>query len=34
MEEPRPELKADDDERDEAPDFDALTPIEDLVRGE
>ncbi len=34
MEEPRPELKADDDERDEAPDFDALTPVEDLVRGD
>ena len=34
MEEPRPELKADDDERDKAPDFDALTPVEDLVRGD
>ena len=34
MEEPRPELKADADERADAPDFDALTPPEELVRGE
>ena len=34
MEEPGSELKADTDERSEAPDFDALTPPEELVRGE
>lgn len=34
MEEPSPELKADADERDAAPDFDALTDPKDLVRGE
>lgn len=34
MEEPRRELKANADERTEAPDFDALTPPEELVRGE
>jgi len=34
MEEPRDELKADADERAEAPDFDALTPPEELVRGD
>jgi len=33
MEEPRPELKAGPDERAEAPDFDALTPIDEVVRG-
>ncbi|WP_276256753.1 DUF7342 family protein [Halomontanus rarus] len=33
MEEPRSELKADVDERAEAPDFDELTSPEDLVRG-
>lgn len=33
MEDPRPELKADADERAESPDFDALTPSEELVRG-
>lgn len=33
MEEPRQELKADADERAEPPDFDALTPPEELVRG-
>lgn len=34
MEEPRSELKADADERAEAPDFDALAPPEALVRGD
>lgn len=34
MEEPRRELRANADERAEAPDFDALTPIEELVRGD
>lgn len=34
MDEPREELKADADARAEAPDFDALTPAEDLVRGD
>ena len=34
MEKPRPALKVDDDERDGAPDFDALTPVADLVRGD
>ncbi|MDQ2054312.1 hypothetical protein [Halobellus sp. H-GB7] len=34
MEEPREELKADADERAEAPDFEALTPAEELVRGD
>ena len=34
MEEPRDELKVDADERGEAPDFDALSPPEELVRGE
>lgn len=34
MEEPRDELKADADERAESPDFDALTPPEELVRGD
>ncbi len=34
MEEPRPELQANADEREEPPDFDALTPPEELVRGE
>lgn len=34
MEEPRPDLKADDEEREERPDFDALVPPEALVRGE
>ena len=34
MEEPREELKADADERAEAPDFEALTPPEELVRGD
>lgn len=34
MEEPREELKADADERAEAPDFGALTPPEELVRGD
>ena len=34
MEEPCDELKADADERAEAPDFDALTPPEELVRGD
>ena len=33
MEEPRSELKASADERAEKPDFDALTPPEDLVSG-
>jgi len=34
MEEPREELKADADERAEAPDFEALTPPDELVRGD
>jgi hypothetical protein len=34
MEEPREELKADADERSEAPDFEALTAPEELVRGD
>ena len=34
MEEPREELKADADERAEAPDFEALTPPGELVRGD
>ncbi|WP_224448656.1 DUF7342 family protein [Haloprofundus salilacus] len=34
MEEPRDELKANPNERGEKPDFDALTPPEDIVRGE
>ncbi|RLM94765.1 hypothetical protein D3D02_01935 [Halobellus sp. Atlit-38R] len=34
MEEPREELKADADERAEAPDFEALTSPEELVRGD
>lgn len=34
MEEPRDELKADAGERAESPDFDALTPPEELVRGD
>ena len=34
MEEPRPDLKADDEERAERPDFDALVSAETLVRGE
>jgi hypothetical protein len=34
MEEPRDELKADADERAEAPDFEALIPPKELVRGE
>jgi len=34
MDEPRPEQKADVDERVESPDFDALTPPEELVRGD
>lgn len=34
MEEPRQEVKADADERTEAPDFDALTPPDEVVRGE
>ena len=33
MEAPRDELTAEDDERAEAPDFEALTPPEELVRG-
>ncbi|GGL36157.1 hypothetical protein GCM10009037_19620 [Halarchaeum grantii] len=33
MKEPRDELKADSVERQDAPDFDALTPPEDVVRG-
>ena len=33
MDEPREELRADDDERAEAPDFDALTPPAEVVRG-
>lgn len=34
MEEPRSELQADADERADPPDFDALTPPEELVRGD
>jgi hypothetical protein len=34
MEEPREELRAEADERTNPPDFDALTPPEELVRGE
>ncbi|MEF8864001.1 MAG: hypothetical protein V5A29_20190 [Haloarculaceae archaeon] len=34
MEDPRPDLKADDDERESLPDFDALLPPDALVRGE
>ena len=34
MDEPRDELKADAEERADAPDFDALTPPEELVRGD
>ncbi|QLH76953.1 hypothetical protein HZS55_06440 [Halosimplex rubrum] len=34
MEEPRPELKADPDERRDAPDFDELVPLEELVTGD
>lgn len=34
MKEPRAELKSDPDERGGAPDFDALTPPNDLVRGD
>ncbi|OVE84811.1 DUF7342 family protein [Natronolimnobius baerhuensis] len=34
MEEPDPELQADADERESAPDFDALTDPQNLVRGE
>lgn len=34
MEEPREELTVDTDERAEAPDFEALTPPEELVRGD
>jgi len=34
MEEPREELTADADERSEAPDFEALTPPEELVCGD
>ena len=34
MEEPRPDLRADDEEREERPDFDDLVPPETLVRGE
>ncbi|WP_256545396.1 DUF7342 family protein [Halobellus inordinatus] len=34
MEEPREELKADADKRAEAPDFEGLTPPEELVRGD
>lgn len=34
MKEPDPELKATDDERDDPPAFDSLTPPEDLVRGD
>ena len=33
MDEPREELKTDDDERAEAPDFDALSPPAEVVRG-
>lgn len=33
MEDPRPEQKADADERQNPPDFDALTPPEEVVRG-
>jgi len=34
MEDPPPELLADADERPEPPDFDGLTPLEELVRGD
>lgn len=34
MKHPRSELRADAEERTEAPDFDALTPPEELVRGD
>lgn len=34
MEEPRPELKADSDERRDIPDFDELAPPEELVAGD
>jgi len=34
MDEPRPERRADPEERSDPPDFDALTPAEDLVRGD
>lgn len=34
MEDPRPELKADTDERRDAPDFDDLVPPEELVSGD
>lgn len=34
MDEPRPELKADTDEIEDPPDFDALTPSEELVFGD
>ena len=34
MEEPRPELRVDADEHTEAPEFDALTPPAELVRGD
>ena len=34
MDEPDPELKTDADERAMAPDFDALTPPDELVRGD
>lgn len=34
MKEPRPELTATADERDASPDFDSLTPPDELVRGE
>lgn len=34
MEDPRSELRADDDERADSPDFDALTPPEELVRSD
>jgi hypothetical protein len=34
MEEPRPELEADTDERRDMPDFDALIPPEGLVSGD
>lgn len=34
MEEPREELKPNSNERKDAPDFDALTPPDDVVRGE
>jgi hypothetical protein len=34
MQEPREELKADGDKLAEAPDFEALTPPEELMRGD